>query len=293
MEFAVRAADGTPRWYEANGRPIESSGPSGGRAVVVIRDISERGLRRLQEQFVGMVVHELRTPLAGLLGYLQLHLRHLEAEGGGARLEKSATAAFKQAQRLRDLVDELLDLTRLRSGKLHLALERIDLAAVAARAVETAETIAPDRSIRLEIESTPLLVHGDADRLGDVILNLLTNAIRHAPDSEQIDLQLCRVGAEAELTVHDTGPGIPAAELPEIFSAFHQVTRSGASRAGLGLGLFIAREVVTAHAGRLEVSSQEGVGTTFTLYLPLLDGDEPTEDDGDTDAVGQRDTRTR
>jgi two-component system, chemotaxis family, CheB/CheR fusion protein len=115
-------------------------------------------------------------------------------------------------------------------------------------------------------------VNGDAGRLEQVLLNLLTNAIDHAPGGEQIDVRLRRVSDRAEIKVQDYGPGIPEAEVPNLFSRFYQVARSDTpAQGGLGLGLFIVHELVLAHGGTVAVNSVEGQGSTFTVRLPLIE----------------------
>ena len=263
IEFTLSAPDGTRRWFHATGRPIEIDGHEGG--IVVIRDITDRGLLQLQEQFMAMAGHELRTPLTALHGYLQLLLRQLSAETARETLVQSAGVALQQAERLRVLVDQLLDVTRVRSGKLVLARETVDLVVLAARVIGAGHVIAQGQAIELDADGGPLLVAGDPARLEDVLLNLITNAIKYAPDTERIVVSLRREGDQAEVRVRDWGPGISAADLPHIFSQFYQAAGTNrAAQGGLGLGLFIA------HGGDVAVDSEEGKGATFTVRLPAL-----------------------
>jgi two-component system CheB/CheR fusion protein len=123
--------------------------------------------------------------------------------------------------------------------------------------------------VELAVAEEPLVVAGDATRLSQVVLNLLTNAAKYAPDSPRIEVRLRREAGEATLEVQDYGPGIPAAALPHLFDRFYQAVRRTAED-GLGVGLFITRELVQAHGGAIEVRTSEGEGTTFTVRLPLL-----------------------
>lgn len=273
LQFVVPAADGSRRWFEANGQPLRSHAEGAERGVIVIREVTERSLRRLQEQFVGLAGHELRTPLTVLQGYLQLHLREIPAGAGSERLRQSATDALDQVRRLNALVEDLLDVTRLQSGVLQVHLEPMDLVSVALQAVDTARAVAQGQAIELDVGAEPFVVSGDAGRLEEVLLNLLNNAIKYAPGTKSIEVRLRRVDGEAELAVQDYGPGMPADELPNIFTRFYQVVPTDhASHSGLGLGLFISRAIVTAHGGRIEVQSAAGRGTTFTVRLPLIEG---------------------
>src|SRR5579871_6773625 len=123
----------------------------------------------------------------------------------------------------------------------------------------------------LEVQTNPLSVSGDTGRLEQILLNLLNNAMTYAPQSKQIDVRVRQVENEAEVQVQDYGQGIPQADLPHLFSRFYQAARSDRqTKRGLGLGLYIVRELVTAHNGRISVDSSEGKGTTFTIRLPLL-----------------------
>ena len=295
MEFTLAGEgrqDGARRWFEANVRPIPGNGGggTGGQGgVVVIRDITERSLQRLQEEFMALASHELRGPLTPLQSYLQLLVRQLRDQPAGAPPRQYAELALRQVGRLRRLADDLLDVTRLQSGRYSLQPAPVRLDELAAQAVELAQTVAAEQAeqraqrgqagqgvprIELEGADVPLLVRGDEGRLEQVLLNLLTNALTHAPDTERIEVRLRRDGGpagQAEVQVRDDGPGIPAADLPHVFSRFYQVARSDRPpRSGLGLGLYIASEIVTAHGGTLAVASVEGRGTTFTVRLPLL-----------------------
>jgi len=270
--FRLTATDGSIRWFEANGQPMQSGGVQGG--VVVIREITERTLRQLQEQFMAMAGHELRTPLTALLGYSQLLLKKSESETVSEPLLRFATVAVNQAARLKGLVDDLMSVSRLESGKLELNLAPVDLASLASRGVDTAQVVARGQTIHLDAVDGPLLVRGDAARLEDVLLNLLTNAIKYAPSTERIDVRLRLTEGEAQLSVEDYGPGIPSGDLPYIFSRFYQVTRPDRpSQSGLGLGLYIVHETVLAHGGSIEVRPGERAGVIFTVRLPLLADD--------------------
>jgi two-component system, chemotaxis family, CheB/CheR fusion protein len=267
MQFTSSDQDGTRRWFEANGQPIRQDGQKAG--VLVIRDITERSIRRLQDEFLALASHELRTPLTVLKGSLSM-IRRQAPEGAEQSVQRYTGLALDQAARLEALVRDLTDVTRLQTGRLSLSPEVVDLAPLVAQAVEGARNLADEQHIHLETRSKGLQVNADPMRLDQVLSNLLTNAIVHAPDSGRIDVRLRRVRRKAEIQVQDYGPGIPAADLPILFTRFHTVAQQGdGTRTGLGLGLFIARELVRAHDGDIDVSSVEGKGTTVTIHLPL------------------------
>ncbi|MDP9364257.1 MAG: ATP-binding protein [Chloroflexota bacterium] len=264
MTFTALAPDGTRRWYEATGQPLDHVGAA--RGVVAIRDITDRSLRQMQDQWLGIASHELRTPLTALQGTLQLAARrHDDPE----RVRRYLGQAEKQARRLARLVEELVDTVRVQAGALVIAREPVDLGAVAANAVETAQALAQSQRIDLAVAEAPLVVEGDAVRLEQVLLNLLANAVTYAPNTERIEVRLGRRDGAAVVDVQDQGPGIPTGDQDRIFARYYRAERTDGANAGLGLGLFIAREIASAHGGSLEARSTPGLGTTFTLRLPL------------------------
>lgn len=242
-------------------------------SVLVIRDITERSLHQLQDAFLALASHELRTPLTPLQSYLELIARTLgrkdPADPDIARTLRYAGIAGGQVRRLGRLVDDLLDVARLQTGKLTLRRAPVRVDELAGRAIEIAQTLAAGQAIALDASGLPLTVDADAERLEQVLLNLLTNAITHAPGTERIDVCVRREGGEAIIEVRDNGPGIAAAELPHVFSRFYQTRQRREGGGGLGLGLFIAREIVVAHGGAIAVDSIKGQGATFTVRLPL------------------------
>jgi two-component system CheB/CheR fusion protein len=267
VEFTTTAPDGSRRRCEATGEPV----PDGGRerGVVVIRDVTERSVYHIQDEFLALASHELRTPLSAVLVYLEL-LEQRTQTGAGAELHRFAERALHQAQRLKDLTGDLLDATRLQHGKLALRMRMLDLGETAERAVEAAQAMASAPAIRLTRAPEAISIHGDPSRIEQVILNLLSNAVAHAGGSEEIQVQLQRKDSWAEVVVQDFGEGIAPEELPFVFDRFRQVRREREfTGQGLGLGLYIAKEIVTAHGGSIDVESEPGHGATFTVRLPL------------------------
>jgi two-component system CheB/CheR fusion protein len=268
MQFVATGADGTRHWFEARGQPIQATSQEGG--VVAIRDISERGFLRQQTEALALVGHELRTPLTAIAGNLQLLLRVPSAEEEDPRLRQYATTSLQQSRLLAQLVDDLTDVVRLQEGRFGVQRAPVDLGPLVADLVEVARVQTDGQTIRYYPPDEPLVVNGEARRLQQVVLNLLTNAIKYAPGTEFIDVHLRRVNGHAELLVQDYGPGIAAADQRNIFSRFYQVASSAArGQGGLGLGLYISRQIVLAHGGSIDVRSREGEGATFVVRLPL------------------------
>ncbi|MCW5852639.1 MAG: ATP-binding protein, partial [Anaerolineae bacterium] len=156
----------------------------------------------------------------------------------------------------------------LQTGKLTLNQRTLDLQKVVRQTVATAEPLLNGPQIHIAASPTPLPIQGDDLRLRQVVLNLLTNAATYAHESDRVDVRLRRVDQQAELQIQDYGPGIPANALPHLFSRYYQVSQPNHSE-GLGLGLYIVNQLVTAHRGTIAVQSAEGQGTTFTLRFPL------------------------
>jgi two-component system CheB/CheR fusion protein len=274
VAFRLIEPSGSVRWFEAKGQRIKVDGTRA--AIVQFRDISERSLRLLHEEFVALASHELRTPLTALHAYLQLLSRRPEIREH-PQLATYVDTALGESKRLAGLITELTEATRLQAGKLELDRQRVDLGRLVERVVDMSQPLTETQAIRLE-RTGEVTVSGDADRLQQVILNLIGNAITHAPRSRFINVELRSSGRYAELRVSDEGPGVPKAELPHLFSRFYQVSRKqGGTERGLGLGLYISREIVRAHSGEINVVSVEGKGTTFTVRLPLADK-RPVED---------------
>jgi two-component system CheB/CheR fusion protein len=270
-EYLGAPAGEERRWFEATGAPVRVAGGVIDGGVVVIRDISERSLRRLQDRFMALASHELRTPLTALRVALQLLARQIVED----RQRRRVTVALEQAERLQSYIDDLMDVARLQTGKLNVVRVPIRLDAIVRTAVATAELLSTSQRIDLDATGAgDLSISGDARRLEQVVLNLLTNAITYAPDTERVDVRLRRDGDWAELAVRDHGPGISEADQTRVFTRFSQIERDGRrARGGLGLGLFIAKEIVTAHDGTIAITPTDGVGTTFTIRLPLLVAD--------------------
>ena len=266
MEFAVSGDDGIRRWFEAVAEPLTVEDRTWG-GVVTIRDVSERTMRLSLERLMAAAGHELKTPTAAIHNYLQLVNRHLEA-ADVSKATTYASRALDQTRRLGQLIERLLDASRIQTGQLELFTERIDLVALVRGAVHAAEVLPGAPPIRILPGPRSLRLRGDPDRLAQVILNLLANAIEHAANTATIDVSVRRSARYAEIDVVDHGEGIPADSVPTLFEPYARLGQAR-RRMGLGLGLFVAREIVAAHGGEIAVTSRAGEGTTVTFRLPL------------------------
>ena len=272
--------------------------PTGTHVVAVVRDISERRrIEQLKDEFVSTVSHELRTPLTSIAGSLGL----LAGGAAGVLPEKAGRLiqiAQANSQRLVRLINDILDIEKIESGKLRLEMASLDLRDIAARAVDGVHGYAEEMGVVLTLaDGDPAPVRGDADRLIQVVTNLLSNASKFSPRGGEVRVTVDPETRLARLSVADKGPGIPDAFRSRIFSKFAQADGSDTrAKGGTGLGLAIAREIAERHGGRLWFESAEGEGATFYLDLPLAsenanseEGDGPrlliVEDDADAAEV--------
>jgi PAS domain S-box-containing protein len=293
VEYRVERAGGEPVWVSAHGRAVyDESGRVLGMHGVV-QDVTarkrieaelrgqteaaERARReaeeasRLKDEFLATLSHELRTPLTSILGWAKL------LRGGGLEPEFAARgleAVERNAVAQTRLIGDLLDVSRIITGKLRLEPRPVELSRIVEAGVESVRPAADARGVRLEVSLDPsaCTVSGDPDRLQQVVWNLLSNAVKFTPHGGSVGVRLASAGGHAEVEVSDTGRGIPAEFLPHVFDRFRQAD-GGITRehGGLGLGLAIARNLVELHGGTITAASPgEGLGSTFRFRLPLL-----------------------
>jgi PAS domain S-box-containing protein len=228
----------------------------------IARDISERkAAERRRQELLEVVAHDLRTPLTTVLGYAQLLQRRL---GDDVALKAIAT----QAGRMGRLLADVLETTRLESGRQYLRRAPFDLGELARESALNGSALSGNPSIRVVLPPEPVIGEWDIDRVSQILVNLLDNAAKYAPGSETV-IEVSRVGDEAWLAVRDQGPGISLADRERIFERFYQGGSGQLAGGGVGLGLFISRALAEMHGGRLWVESEPGQGTVFTLALPL------------------------
>jgi signal transduction histidine kinase len=173
------------------------------------------------------------------------------------------------------MIEALLDLSRIETGQLSIERAPVDLGALARRMLDEAQPALDEHTIRYHPPGEPLLIVGDELRLEQVIQNLIQNAIKYSPSGGRIDVEVARRGDRACVTVTDQGIGIPPAALPRLFSRFYRASNVNPQHiTGMGVGLYVVKEIVNLHGGEVEVTSQEGEGSTFTICLPLKTTDQ-------------------
>jgi len=292
IDFRYAAKDGKPGWmigrgrafYDANGKPYRLAGlgwditgrkrAEEEREQLIQREQTARTeaerANRVKDEFLATLSHELRTPLTAMLGWLSmLRTARLDQETAAHAIETVERNARAQAQ----LIEDLVDVSRIAGGKLNLEVRPMDLMPVIAAAVDIVRPAANAKGIKIEISNDESLgpVSGDPARLQQVIWNLLSNAVKFTPRDGRVDVSLRRYESSAELVVRDNGLGIQPDFLPNVFDRFRQaespVTRT---HRGLGLGLAIVRHLTELHGGTVTAESPgAGKGATFTIRIPL------------------------
>lgn len=248
--------------------------------VAAIRDISERkAVERLKDEFVATVSHELRTPLTSVVGSLGLLRAGSVGELPDAA-HRLVEIAENNSRRLIRLINDILDIEKISSGRMRFEREPVDLVAMAERAIEGSRGLADTRRVRLALSARDrsIIVQGDEERLLQVVANLLSNAVRFSPEGGEVRVSLSAKDGTAQLAVEDEGPGIPNEFHDRIFERFaqarHSTVRGGvntsAGSGGTGLGLAISREIMAAHGGRIWFGSAAGGGARLTCSLPLV-----------------------
>jgi len=271
MSLVSTAGDVLPTQISLN--PVEMDGAE--VIGVVITDLSERRRKeqaqeavRLRDEFLSIASHELRTPLSTLILHLGL-LERLTHRSDPSRLEQNVRKAKGQADRMTELINRLLDVTRIASGRLELELAPHDLGEIVLGVVEqVSEEATKSRcEFRLQIDEG-VITRCDRFRLEQAIVNVISNALKYAPD-HPISITLERRGSDALLMVEDRGVGIDPDALGRIFNRFERASATPQS-GGLGLGLYIAKEIVTQHGGSIRAERRRGGGSRFSIALPLV-----------------------
>ncbi|MDQ3254848.1 MAG: ATP-binding protein [Acidobacteriota bacterium] len=226
---------------------------------------------RLKDEFLATLSHELRTPLTAIIGWSNILIAGGMKDADAAR---ALETIYRNARAQNQLIDDLLEVSRIVTGKLRLDVQPVDLAAVIITAIDAARPAAEAKNIRLQtlLDSQASSVSGDPDRLQQVVWNLVSNAVKFTPKGGRVQIKLERVNSHIEITVADTGAGIKTEFLPYVFDRFRQsdatITRT---HGGLGLGLSIVRQLVELHGGTVRAESDgEGHGATFIVSLPFI-----------------------
>ncbi len=258
------------RWSLVKSRPVFDERGEMTMVVTIVHDLTERILaEQRKDEFISMTSHELKTPVTSLKGFTNVLQRRLAKQGDEQGLHY-LNRIDAQLNKLTKLISDLLDISRMQTGKLAFQIETFDLDTLLHETVENVQAATTTHQLLIE-GRTSAQVLGDKDRLGQVFINLLTNAVKYSPQANKVLVRLSRDQGQAIVSVQDFGVGIDQAHHQKIFERFYQVTDpKEATYPGLGIGLYISREIVERHHGRLQVESRKGEGTTFSVTLPLL-----------------------
>lgn len=274
-ELWVERPDGRRIPILVNAAPVLDSSHGVEQAVVVFQDISAlKEAERRKDEWLAAASHELRTPITSLLGFAQLLERQLRRATGPLRPEElvePAAVIQRQARRLRELVNDLLDVSRIQAGRLELQPRLTDLVELVRVVIERLRELTPEAGERLHLAAPtePIVGMWDPERLEHVFTNLITNALKYDPSGGPVHVTVRVEERQAIVEVSDAGIGIPAADLPALFQPFARARNAVArGMGGIGLGLYIARDIVTRHGGEIHLTSEEGRGTTVTVTLP-------------------------
>ena len=229
----------------------------------------------MKDEFLSIASHELRTPVTSIKGYTQL-ARTLIHENDLKTSEEYLEVALDQIDRMSRLILELLDVSRIETGRLEIRREKMRWSEFVQDVVQHHHTASKDRRFYLDLPATSRVVQGDRDRLEQVLGNLLENAVKYSPDGSDIFVEVKEEHDRVITAIRDKGIGIPSDELGQVFERFHRGRQvSSTNYGGLGLGLYISKQIVERHSGSIWVESREGAGTTYffalTIHQPAAD----------------------
>ncbi len=265
---------------------VRASRPTPRELLVLVEDVGElQRLRQIRSEFIDNLSHELRTPLTTVSLLAETASREAELADVPQRLRDRISRIEVETGHLVQMVNELLDLARIEGGSQLRLEDDLDLGRLATASTERLRLFAERQGVSLAVDVAPGLprVRGDGERLGQVIVNLVHNAVKFSPDGGEVRVVVRRAGDMAEALVVDHGIGIGPADVARIFERFYKVDRARVRGGGTGLGLAIARHIVEGHGGRIGVESEEGAGSTFRVLLPFAGPPAPTGTDTDQD----------
>jgi PAS domain S-box-containing protein len=268
QEFIIARSDGRRVPVILSAVPVPDADSQILGAVVTLEDISQlKELERLREEFAAIVAHDLRNPLAAIL--LQIAaLRTLKASGDSRALQAALNRIERNAARLSQMTNDLLDVSRLESGRMTLAWEPLDLSGAVRNLVDRLRPTFGRHRLMLELPEAVPTLQLDPLRFDQILSNLLENAAKFSPEDAAITVRVVPADDGVVISVQDRGIGIPAEDLPRLFDRFYQSKRAREHKSGLGLGLYITKGLVEAHGGRLWLESEPNRGSTFFVWFP-------------------------
>jgi PAS domain S-box-containing protein len=260
-------AKGTPKWWDVIVTPILNSDGAVTQLISVSRDITERIKKdQKKDEFISIASHEMKTPLTSTKGYLQLLEMMLDASNEEALLIVSK--ALTSVNRLNNLITELLDISKIQNGKLDYNITVFDFNKMVADTMEDQLNTSPGYTI-IKTGNVPSEIKGDRNRLQQVIINLISNAVKYSPDDKQIVVTIQETNGELVFSVKDNGIGIAKENLENVFKRYFRVKDQIMRFQGMGIGLYISNEIITRHQGKMWIESELGTGSTIYFSIPL------------------------
>jgi len=261
-------ADGTYRWHLNRAIPLYNDAGEIILWVGTATDIEDQKKEmEKKDEFIGIASHELKTPLTSLKGYLQL-IASYKKEELPPMVKTYVEKANSSINKLQHLVNDLLDVSKIQAGRLEYSLNSINLTQLINGCIENAEHIYADYKFK-NLAAADLSIHGNAERLEQVIMNLINNAVKYSPVNKEVIIKATQQWDSVRVSVTDFGIGLSAEQIERIFERFYRVEDKKFMTGGLGMGLYISTEIINAHNGKIGVESEPGKGSTFYFDLPL------------------------
>ncbi len=273
-KFRFRKMGGQYRWMLSYANPIYNPDFAGYIGSMIDIDDQERAqkatrqLLKKRDEFLGIASHELKTPITSMKASLQILEKLSQVELDPAKIRKFISMANKQVKKLTEIVDDLLDVTRIQSGKMQLNLINYLFQDSVKDCISEVMQYTIGHHFVIE-KNEPIIVFADRTRVEQVIINLLSNAIKYSPDKDMVVINIEKNGNDLKFSVTDFGIGIPQDKQSFIFDRFFRVHESSQNFSGLGLGLYISAEIINRHKGKVGMESEEGKGSTFWFTLPI------------------------
>ncbi len=271
LDFEIKLPDLNERWLQVNAAVITNAAGERDGTILVFRDLTRlKQLERTREEFVANVSHELRTPLSLIKGYVETLLDG--ASGNPEVAERFLKIIERNTQRLDLLIQDLLTISALESGRMKLDLQPVDLSALVEKVFVDLHSKADNKNVELVNDLPVLTAHADVNRLDQVFANLVDNAIKYGRANGAVRVAgKTLADGRLEIFVQDDGPGIPAEALDRVFERFYRVDKARSrDQGGTGLGLSIVKHIVQAHGGEVRVESEMGKGATFFFTVPAI-----------------------
>lgn len=268
MENRYKRADGTYRWHLNRGIPLKNESGEILFWVGTATDIEEQKQQMdKKDEFIGIASHELKTPLTSLKGYIQI-MGHYKSEELPPVIKQYIVKANKAINKLHNLVNDLLDVSKIQAGRLNYTMSHFNLADMIHAAMENIKQIYPGYHFVGEI-APDLMVNGNSERLEQVLMNLVSNAAKYSKENTEIIIRAYANNDVVRVSVTDAGIGLSREQMEKIFERFYRVEDKQFLTSGLGMGLYISSEIITTHNGKIGVESELGNGSTFYFELPI------------------------